>query len=75
MARCGLAGCDVTVLTKMRGRYLRDNETTEVVADSLLQPRSAAAGDGAMMRCSDLPRAVAASPTMAGESGEAITFR
>jgi dihydroorotase len=30
---------DVTVLREMRGRYvLRDNEKTEVVTDSLLQP-------------------------------------
>jgi dihydroorotase len=30
---------DVTVLTQQPGRYiLRDNEKTEVVADSLLQP-------------------------------------
>jgi len=30
---------DVTVLDQMRGRYvLRDNEKTEVIADSLLQP-------------------------------------
>jgi dihydroorotase len=33
------AEADVTVLDEMRGRYLlRDNENTEMVADSLLQP-------------------------------------
>jgi dihydroorotase len=53
---------DVTVLTEKPGRYiLRDNEKTEVVADSLLQPvfclRAGARYDAV---APILPRAVAA---------------
>jgi dihydroorotase len=53
---------DVTVLNAMPGRYiLRDNEKTEVVADSLLQPvfclRAGARHDAT---APILPRAVAA---------------
>jgi dihydroorotase len=53
---------DVTVLTQMRGRYiLRDNEKTEVVADSLLQPAFCLrAGERHDAIAPILPRAVAA---------------
>jgi dihydroorotase len=53
---------DVTVLTEMRGRYiLRDNEKTEVVADSLLQPAFCLrAGERHDAIAPILPRAVAA---------------
>jgi dihydroorotase len=53
---------DVTVLTQMHGRYiLRDNEKTEVVADSLLQPAFCLrAGERHDAIAPILPRAVAA---------------
>src|ERR1700693_292559 len=53
---------DVTVLTQMRGRYiLRDNEKTEVGADSLLQPAFCLrAGERHDAIAPILPRAVAA---------------
>src|SRR5579871_153204 len=59
--RPGSAG-DVTVLNEMPGRYiLRDNEKTEVVADSLLQPVFCLrAGHRYDATAPILPRAVAA---------------
>jgi dihydroorotase len=53
---------DVTVLTQKPGRYiLRDNEKTEVVADSVLQPRFCLrAGNRHDAVAPILPQAVAA---------------